>query len=155
MFENCKKKNSVAGYDLSFKDPDTQEIVEIGVNAIIEGKSRNTIAKLLVLELGLKGKYAQTLATHMWKESMAKGKDRREGLPERNIVRLEHIYHKAMENNDLKNAINAIDLLNKLSSAYKSQVEITTDDFEFQIGNTKQNAEKDTNTENTDTENQQ
>lgn len=134
MFENCKKTNNTMGYDAKFKDPDTVEIMEIGENAIIEGYSKNTVAKLLVDELGLKYNYAQALAGKMWKNVMTTGNDRSEGLQQKNIVRLEHIYKRCMEVGDYKNALSALDQLNKLNQLYKEKVELSSEQFEFVIG---------------------
>ena len=134
MFENCSKSKYSQGYDPKFKEPETIEMLEIGENAIIEGYSKNTLAKLLVEEAGMKYINAQSFAAKMWKSVMSKGKDRSEGLTERNITRLEHIYKKAMEMGDFKNALSALDQLNKLCQLYKEKLEISTNDFEFKIG---------------------
>ena len=134
MFENCTKLDNALGYDAKFKDPATVEILEIAEDALISGYSKNTIAKLLVEEVRFKYIQAQSLAAKAWKNVMSKGKDRSEGLAERNVVRLEHIYKKAMENNDYKSAISALDQLNKIAHLYKDKVEISTNDFEFKIG---------------------
>lgn len=129
MFENCSKSKYSQGYDPKFKEPETIEMLEIGENAIIEGYSKNTLAKLLVEEVGMKYINAQSFAAKMWKSVMSKGKDRSEGLTERNITRLEHIYKKAMEMGDFKNALSALDQLNKLCQLYKEKIQITTDEY--------------------------
>lgn len=142
MFENTKKLDNALGYDAKFKDPATVEILEIAEDALISGLSKNTIAKLLVEEAGFKYIQAQSLAAKAWKNVMAKGKDRSEGLAERNITRLEHIYKRAMEAGDLKNAISALDQLNKLCKLYTNKVEITTDEYTLDLLG---NGEKETN----------
>lgn len=134
MFENTNPLNNALQYDAKFKSPETVEILEIAENAIIEGYSKNTIAKLLVDEAGFKYVNAQALAAKAWKNVMTTGKTRGEGMRERNLQRLEHIYKKAMEVGDYKNALSALDQLNKLVQLYKEKVEITTNDFEFKIG---------------------
>lgn len=129
MFENVKKLDNALGYDGKFKAPETVEILEIAENAIIEGYSKNTIAKLLVEEAGFKYINAQALAAKAWKNVMATGKTRGEGLQEKNIQRLEHIYKRCMELNDFKNALSALDQLNKLTQLYKEKIQITTDEY--------------------------
>ena len=134
MFENCKPSKYKQGYDPSWKEPETVEILEIAKDAYIAGYKKNTIAKLLCNELGLKYEQAQFLATKAWKDTIKAGKDREDGLKERNMQRLEFIYAEAMKNGDLKAANTAVDLLNKMGQFYKEKVELSTDDFEFVIG---------------------
>lgn len=122
------------GYDPKLKEPETIDMMEIGINAMLEGISKNTIAKLLVEEADFKYIQAQSFAGKMWKEMMKLGTDKKEGVPEKNAARLERIYQRAMENGDFKNALSALDMLNKLVGAYKEKLEISTNDFEFKIG---------------------
>ena len=134
MFENCKPSKYKQGYDIKFKEPETIEMLEIAKDAIISGYKKNTLAKLLCNELGLKYEQAQFVATKAWKDVLKAGKDREEGLRERNMQRLEFIYAEAMKNGDLKAANTAVDLLNKMGQYYKTNVELSTDQFEFVIG---------------------
>lgn len=129
MFENCQTLDTALQYDGKFKDPSTVEILEIAENALIEGYSKNTIAKLLHDELDFKYVNAQALASKAWKNLMATGTKRGEGLKEKNIVRLEHIYKRALADNDYKNALSALDQLNKLTQQYKEKIEISTDEY--------------------------
>ena len=134
MFENHTKSKFKQGYDPSWKEQATIDILETAKDAYIAGLKKNTIAKLLCNELGLKYEQAQFLATKAWKDTIKAGKDREDGLKERNMQRLEFIYAEAMKNGDLKAANTAIDLLNKMGQFYKEKVELSTDDFEFVIG---------------------
>lgn len=134
MFENCKPSKYKQGYDPSWKEPETIEMLEIIKDAYIAGYKKNTLAKLLCNELGLKFEQAQFVATKGWKDVLKAGKDREEGLRERNMQRLEFIYAEAMKNGDLKAANTAVDLLNKMGQFYKEKVELSTDEFEFHIG---------------------
>lgn len=134
MFEECKKSKYTQGWDMKLKEPETVEMMEIGINAMLEGMSKNTVAKLLVEEAELNYVNAQAFAGKMWKEMMKLGTDKKEGVPEKNAARLERIYQRAMENNDFKNALSALDMLNKLVGAYKEKIEVSTNDFEFKIG---------------------
>lgn len=133
MFENCAPSKYTTGFDLKLKEPETVEMLEIGVNAMLEGMSKNTVAKLLVQEVGMKYINAQTFAGKMWKKMMAVGTDRKDGIPEKNIARLERIYQKAMELNDLKSAISALDQINKIAQVYKSKIEVTTDEYTLDL----------------------
>lgn len=134
MFENCKKSQYATGYDSKFKEPETVEMLEIAKDAIISGLKKNTVAKHLCEETGMKYVYAQALAAKAWREVMATGKDRTEGMKEKNIQRLEFLYARCVDQNDMKNALSALDQLNKLTQLYKTNVELSTDQFEFVIG---------------------
>lgn len=134
MFENHKKSQYSQGYDPKFKEPETIDILETAKDAIIGGYKKNTIAKLLCNELDMKYEQAQYIAAKAWRDVMKTGKEREDGLKERNMQRLEFIYAEAMKNGDLKAANTAIDLLNKMGQFYKEKVELSTDDFEFVIG---------------------
>lgn len=134
MFENHKKSQYKQGYDPKFKEPETIEILETAKDAIIGGYKKNTIAKLLCNELEMPYVQAQAVATKAWKEVMQTGKDREEGMREKNIQRLEFLYARCVDQNDMKNALSALDQLSKLCMLYKDKIELSTEDFEFQIG---------------------
>lgn len=142
MFENVTKLNNALGYDAKFKDPATVEILEIAENALIEGYSKNTIAKLLVEEAGFKYIQAQSLAAKAFKNVMATGTKRGENMLEKNLTRLEHIYHKCVDSGDYKNALSAIDQLSKLTQLYKEKIQISTDEYVIDLLN---DGEKTTN----------
>jgi hypothetical protein len=129
MFENHKKSQYSQGYDPNFKEPETIEILETAKDAIIGGYKKNTVAKLLCNELDMKYTNAQTLAAKAWREVMQTGKDREEGMREKNIQRLEFLYARCVDQNDMKNALSALDQLSKLCQLYKEKVEITTDEY--------------------------
>lgn len=122
---------------MKLKEPATLELVDAIKDAYLAGYRRNTIAKRLCDEMDFKFDYAQALASKVWKLVMKDSSDREDGIKEKNLARLEHIYHKAMETGDLKNAIAAVDQLNKLCKLYTNKVEVSTNDFEFTIGETK------------------
>ena len=129
MFENVEKSQYATGYDSKFKEPQTLEMLEIAKDAIIAGYKKNTIAKLLCEELDMKYVYAQAVAAKAWRDVMQTGKDRTDGMKEKNIQRLEFLYAKCVEQNDYKNALSALDQLSKLCQLYKDRVEITTDEY--------------------------
>jgi gluconate kinase len=134
LFENHKKSQYKQGYDPKFKEPETIEILETAKDAIIGGYKKNTIAKLLCNELEMPYVQAQAVAAKAWKEVMQTGKDREEGMREKNIQRLEFLYARCVDQNDMKNALSALDQLSKLCMLYKDKIELSTEDFEFQIG---------------------
>ena len=129
-----KKSQYKQGYDPKFKEPETIEILETAKDAIIGGYKKNTIAKLLCNELEMPYVQAQAVAAKAWKEVMQTGKDREEGMREKNIQRLEFLYARCVDQNDMKNALSALDQLSKLCMLYKDKIELSTEDFEFQIG---------------------
>lgn len=134
MFENHTKSQYSQGYDPKFKEPETIEILETAKDAIIGGYKKNTVAKLLCNELDMPYVQAQAVAAKAWKEVMQTGKDREEGMREKNIQRLEFLYARCVDQNDMKNALSALDQLSKLCMLYKDKIELSTEDFEFQIG---------------------
>lgn len=134
MFENVEKSQYATGYDSKFREPATVEMLEIAKDAIIAGYKKNTIAKLLCEELDMKYVYAQAVAAKAWRDVMQTGKDRTDGMKEKNIQRLEFLYAKCVEQNDYKNALSALDQLSKLCQLYKTNVELSTDQFEFVLG---------------------
>ena len=129
MFENCKKSQYATGYDSKFKEPETVEMLEIAKDAIISGLKKNTVAKHLCEETGMKFVYAQALAAKAWREVMATGKDRTEGMREKNIQRLEFLYARCVDQNDMKNALSALDQLSKLCMLYKEKIEVTGEEY--------------------------
>lgn len=117
------------GYDPSWKEQATLELVDTIKDAYIAGYRRNTIAKLLCEEMDMKYQYAQALTGKVWKMVVKDSNDRTEGMKEKNIQRLEFLYAKCVEQNDMKNALSALDQLSKLCQLYKEKVEITTDEY--------------------------
>lgn len=129
MFENLTKSEYSMGYDPSWKEQATLELVDTIKDAYIAGYRRNTIAKLLCEEMDMKYQYAQALTGKVWKMVVKDSNDRTEGMKEKNIQRLEFLYAKCVEQNDMKNALSALDQLSKLCQLYKEKVEITTDEY--------------------------
>ena len=129
MFENIKKSKYTQGYDPKYKEPQTLEMLEVAKDAIIGGYKKTYVAKLLCEEMQMKYQYAQAIAAKAWKEVMTAGKDRTDGMREKNLQRLEFLYAKCVEQNDMKNALGALEQLNKLCQLYKEKVEITTDEY--------------------------
>ena len=134
MFERLKKSKMSMGYDPKFAERETLELVDAIKDAFIAGYRRNTIAKLLCEEMDMKYQYAQALTGKVWKMVMKDSNDRAEGMKEKNIQRLEFLYARCVDQNDMKNALSALDQLSKLCMLYKDKIELSTEDFEFQIG---------------------
>lgn len=122
------------GYDPSWKEQATINIVEAIKEALLDGYSKNTVANLLSQELDFKSQYAHALAGKVFTMIVNDKEKREDGMKQKNIARLEHIYARAVDNNDLKNAISALDQLNKLTGLYREKIEVSTNDFEFKIG---------------------
>lgn len=129
MFERLEKSKMSMGYDPKFDERETLELVDAIKDAYIAGYRRNTIAKLLCEETDMKYQYAQALTGKVWKMLMKDSNNRTEGMKEKNIQRLEFLYAKCVDQNDMKNALSALDQLSKLCQLYKEKVEITTDEY--------------------------
>ena len=129
MFENCTKSKYSMGYDPKFDEPETLQIAEIVEEAYIAGYSKNSINKYLADELDFTYANANAFTAKVWKIMLKKGVDRKDGMSDKNLARLEHIYKRALDVGDFKNALSAIDQMNKLCQLYKEKVEITTDEY--------------------------
>lgn len=136
MFENLSKSKyaNALGYDPSLKEQETIDIMEAIKDAFLDGYSKNYIAKLLVDEMGFKALNAHALTGKVFTQIVNDKEKREEHMKEKNIARLERVYARAVDNNDLKNAISAIETLNKICGLYKNKLELSTDEFEFHIG---------------------
>lgn len=136
MFENLSKSKyaNALGYDPKFKEQETIDIMEAIKDAFLDGYSKNYIAKLLVDEMGFKALNAHALTGKVFTQIVNDKEKREEHMKEKNIARLERVYARAVDNNDLKNAISAIETLNKICGLYKNKLELSTDEFEFHIG---------------------
>lgn len=134
MFEALDKSKYKQGYDPKFKEEETIAIVERAKQALLDGHTQYFVAKTLALEMDIKTLYARAIVTRAFKELSKEGTKREEGMLEKNLQRLEHIYGRAMDTGDLKQAIAALDTINKLLHLYKEKIEVSSDDFVFKIG---------------------
>lgn len=129
MFEGIKPSQYVIGYDTKFKEEETIKILEAGENAFLQGYGSSYITQSLMKELGMKYVAARALTVKMFKDITEEGKKRVDNMLEKNLLRLEHIYKRALENNDLKSALSAIDTMNKLGKLYTQKLEVKTDNY--------------------------
>lgn len=129
MFENLKQSKYSMGYDPSWKEQATIDIVEAIKEALLDGYTKNTVANLLTKELDFKSQYAHALAGKVFTMIVNDKEKREAGMKQKNIARLEHIYARAVDNNDLKSAISALDQLNKLTGLYREKIELTTNEY--------------------------
>lgn len=131
MFENLPKSKyaNALGYDPSLKEQATIDIMEAIKDAFLDGYSKNYIAKLLVDEMGFKALNAHALTGKVFTQIVNDKEKRETGMKQKNIARLERVYAKAIDNNDLKNAISALDQLNKLTGLYREKIELTTNEY--------------------------
>lgn len=136
MFENLPKSKyaKALGYDPKLKEQETIDIMEAIKDAFLDGYSKNYIAKLLVDELGFKSLNAHTLAGKVFTQIVNDKEKRETHMKEKNIARLERVYARAVDSGDLKNALSALDQLNKLTGLYREKIELSTNDFEFNLG---------------------
>jgi hypothetical protein len=136
MFETLPKSKyaNAMGYDPKFKEQETIDIMEAIKDAFLDGYSKNYIAKLLVDEMGFKALNAHALTGKVFTQIVNDKEKREEHMKEKNIARLERVYARAVDSGDLKNALSALDQLNKLTGLYKNKLELSTDEFEFHIG---------------------
>lgn len=136
MFENHTKSKYAQGYDPKFKEEATKLLVDTIEDAYLAGYKKNYIAKLLCEEMGLKCTYAQALCSKVWSMIMDKGEKRADGMKERNLQRLEFLYAESVKAGDVKNALSAIDQLNKLCQLYRTDINVSSEQFQFVIGET-------------------
>lgn len=136
MFENLPKSKyaNALGYDPKFKEQETIDIMEAIKDAFLDGYSKNYIAKLLVDEMGFKALNAHALTGKVFTQIVNDKEKREEHMKEKNIARLERVYARAVDSGDLKNALSAIETLNKLCGLYREKIELSTNDFEFNLG---------------------
>lgn len=136
MFENLSKSKyaNALGYDPKFKEQETIDIMEAIKDAFLDGYSKNYIAKLLVDEMGFKALNAHALTGKVFTQIVNDKEKREEHMKEKNIARLERVYARAVDSGDYKNALSALDQLNKLTGLYREKIELSTNDFEFNLG---------------------
>lgn len=136
MFENLPKSKyaNALGYDPKFKEQETIDIMEAIKDAFLDGYSKNYIAKLLVDEMGFKALNAHALTGKVFTQIVNDKEKREEHMKEKNIARLERVYARAVDSGDYKNALSALDQLNKLTGLYREKIELSTNDFEFNLG---------------------
>lgn len=136
MFENLEKSKyaNALGYDPKFKEQETIDIMEAIKDAFLDGYSKNYIAKLLVDEMGFKALNAHALTGKVFTQIVNDKEKREEHMKEKNIARLERVYARAVDSGDYKNALSALDQLNKLTGLYREKIELSTNDFEFNLG---------------------
>lgn len=134
MFENLPKSKYTLGYDPKFKEQETIDIMEAIKDAFLDGYSKNYIAKLLVDEMGFKALNAHALTGKVFTQIVNDKEKREEHMKEKNIARLERVYARAVDSGDYKNALSALDQLNKLTGLYREKIELSTNDFEFNLG---------------------
>lgn len=136
MFENLEKSKyaNALGYDPKYKEQETIDIMEAIKDAFLDGYSKNYIAKLLVDEMGFKALNAHALTGKVFTQIVNDKEKREEHMKEKNIARLERVYARAVDSGDYKNALSALDQLNKLTGLYREKIELSTNDFEFNLG---------------------
>lgn len=136
MFENLPKSKyaNALGYDPKYKEQETIDIMEAIKDAFLDGYSKNYIAKLLVDEMGFKALNAHALTGKVFTQIVNDKEKREEHMKEKNIARLERVYARAVDSGDYKNALSALDQLNKLTGLYREKIELSTNDFEFNLG---------------------
>ena len=137
MFENIEfdyEKYKDCTFDIKDKDPEVLVLVEEVENKFIEGKSKNAIIKALEIEFDIKREIATKLADRCYKDYVKSLKVSSENSKEKNILRLERVYTKAMAEDDLRNAISAVDKINKLCGNYTENVSVEGKSFKLNFG---------------------
>lgn len=127
------------GYDILFKDDQTLMLVDKIIDLILNGYKQAYICKQMVSELGFKRIYAGNVYTYAFRKMQGDNQKREEGMKEKNLARLEHLYKRAIERDDIKTANQLIETMNKMCGVYKEKIEVSTTDFEFRLGVEKKN----------------
>lgn len=90
-----------------------------------QGKSVKAVKDYLMNEIGLSKFTARDIINEVISEVMSE--EYKEQLKASNLIRLDEIASDCINDGDRKNAIRAIDTLNKSIGAYTEKVEIQTD----------------------------
>lgn len=125
-------------FDYQLKEDWTKDVVDVIEELILNGLSRHTIIDSLVEELKFTVVNARTLYNKVESKVYKKGADKKKLMLSKNIMRLEHIYNKSMRENNIANALKAIETLNKMCNIYTNQIELNQNNFVFRLGDTAQ-----------------
>lgn len=99
----------------------------MAVHLIVFNHEREEVIQSIMDEFG----YAESTANNIYAEAQKRieGYTRYNAkkIAERNIQRLDVIAEEAYDNEDYKNSIKAMDILNKMSGQYETKVNVTSD----------------------------
>lgn len=99
---------------------------KVVLDMLAQGKSIRSIRQYLVDELGLTQITAYRIVGEVVEEVLSD--DTKEQIKASNLIRLDQIIEDSIDDKDRKNAIKAIDTLNKQVGAYTEKIEVSTDD---------------------------
>ena len=126
------------GFDIKFKDEDTVQLLEYTRDLLLEGVYRCSLTKALREEVGIPSyRYAEMITNKATKLIMI---DTKEAVRKvENINRLDYVYRQAMATGNLKEANNALKIMNKVCGFDVEKVEVGGEgQFTFQLGGVKE-----------------
>lgn len=121
-------------FDFSFREQWTLDVASVIEDLITNGYSRGTIIKLLCKELSFKQANATTLYNKVESKLYKSGLELKKVMLAKNIVRLEKLYREAVNERNTANCLKVIELLNKTCDLYKNNIEVTQNNFTYQLG---------------------
>lgn len=121
-------------FDFSFREEWTRNVASVIEDLITNGYARKTIIKSLMLELNFKLVNAQALYTKVEGKLFKSGLELKKVMLAKNIIRLEKLYREAVDEKNVSNCLKVIELLNKTCDLYKNNIEISQNNFVYQLG---------------------
>lgn len=102
---------------------------------LVKGRPRPDIRKEIMTKYQLSQATANRYVRYTYKKNLELDEKELAGLRFLQLNRLEKVYNEAMSRGDLKSAVNAADVINKLFNLYenKYKVEVTKDVIKFQF----------------------
>lgn len=102
---------------------------------LVKGRPRPDIRKEIMTKYQLSQATANRYVKYTYKKNLELDEKELAGLRFLQLNRLEKVYNEAMSRGDLKSAVNAADVINKLFNLYenKYKVEVTKDVIKFQF----------------------
>lgn len=143
------KKRANINYNKSGKrvgeDAEAQkDIYRMVFDGLIAGKSRPQIKDEIVNTFGITRRSATTYVQKAYKKKIELDDNELANLRFVQLARIEKLYSDAMQKKSIKDALSAVDIINKLFGLYeqKTKVEITKDVIQFRFDNFNDNSKE-------------
>lgn len=119
-----------------------KDIFKLVFDGLINGKSRPEIKDEIVNTFGITRRSATTYVQKAYKKKIELDDNELSNLRFLQLARVEKLYSEALAKKSVKDALNAIDIINKLFGLYetKQKIEITKDVIQFKFDNFNENS---------------